>query len=260
MGNYTDGGSDMARINNATYAHQGSYSARIRDNSGTASSFWITYCQDVTGYSDLEVEFWFVAVSMDNSNEDFWVQFYNGSGWQTVATFAQGIDFQNNVFYNVVVPIPASQYAYTTCASIRFVCDASGNSDWVYIDEIEFRGFGGGRSPATGLAVAAAPSLEIDTDDDASVSALPTEVSLSRPVPNPFRGATTLSYALPEESRVVLEVFNVAGARVSTLVDGTKPAGVHAARIDGGTLGAGIYFARLQAGDRSVIRKVMLLK
>mgnify|MGYP002725747073 CR=1 FL=1 len=95
---------------------------------------------DVSGYTDLEVEFWYKPRSMEN-NEDFWVQYWDGSSWQTVASFASGSEFSNNQFYNEVVQIPAGTYTYPTDAKIRFRCDASGNSDYIYVDEVEFRGF-----------------------------------------------------------------------------------------------------------------------
>jgi serine protease len=139
FGSYTDGGGDCALYTGGSYAHQGSNAADIQDNSGTASSFYHTGSYDVTGYGELEVEFWFYAVSME-SGEDFWVQYFDGSTWRTVASYARGTDFNNNAFYNKVVPIPKGTYTYAANAKLRFMCDASGNSDDVYIDEIEFRG------------------------------------------------------------------------------------------------------------------------
>jgi serine protease len=156
MGNYTDGGGDMSRYTGGTYAHQGNAAADIQDNSGTASSFYHTVGYDVSGYTELEVEFWFYAVSME-SGEDFWVQYYDGSSWRTVATFARGTDFNNNTFYNKVVTISSSQYNFPTNARLRFMCDASDNNDDVYIDEIEFRGSGTG-VPAPVAGFSASPT------------------------------------------------------------------------------------------------------
>ncbi len=142
-GNYTDGGGDCYLYTGGTYAHQGSNAADIQDNSGVASSFYHTLGYDVSGYAELKVDFWFMAVSMDNSNEDFWLQYYDGSSWQTVETWARSIDFENNQFYHETVSISSSQYNFPANAQLRFMCDASGNQDDVYIDEIEFRGLGG---------------------------------------------------------------------------------------------------------------------
>ncbi len=141
-GSYTDGGGDCSRYTGGTYAHQGNAAADIQDNSGVASSFYHTLGYDVSGYIELEVEFWFYAVSME-SGEDFWVQYYDGTSWHTVVTYARGTDFNNNTFYNKVIPISSSQYNFPANAQLRFMCDASGNSDDVYIDEIEFRGLSG---------------------------------------------------------------------------------------------------------------------
>lgn len=136
-GSYQDGGSDCRRRSTG-YSHQGSYCADIQDNSGTSSSFYSKTGVDVhtPGYTQIEINFWFVAISMDNSNEDFWVQYYDGSTWHTVASFAKGIDFENNYFYNATVTINESSYNFPTDMKLRFMCDASGNRDDVYIDEI----------------------------------------------------------------------------------------------------------------------------
>jgi len=141
-GSFTDGGGDCSRYTSGTYAHQGSAALDIQDNSGGASSFFHTAGHDVSGFSNLEVEFWFYAVSMDKV-EDFWVQYFDGSTWQTVAVFTVSQDFVNGNFYNEVVSIPAGTYNYPANAKLRFMCDASGNADDVYLDEIEFRGYGG---------------------------------------------------------------------------------------------------------------------
>lgn len=77
---------------------------------------------------------------MDNSNEDFWLQFYDGSTWQTVETWAEGTDFNNGTFYNPSVDILESQYTFPSNMQLRFMCDASGNSDYIYIDEVVVTG------------------------------------------------------------------------------------------------------------------------
>ncbi|MGD9402787.1 MAG: choice-of-anchor D domain-containing protein [bacterium] len=83
--------------------------------------------------------------------------------------------------------------------------------------------------------------------------------------PNPFRDATTLRYYLAGGARVSLEIFDVGGRRVRTLVDGRRAAGEHFASWDGcdqegREAAAGVYFARLRAGDDSITGKLLLLK
>ncbi|MCP4265962.1 MAG: DNRLRE domain-containing protein [Candidatus Brocadiaceae bacterium] len=139
FGNYTDGGGDCSLYTGSTYAHQGSNAANIQDNSGTASSFSYTIDTDVDtpGYTQIEIDFWFKAISMDNTNEDFWIQYFDGLNWHTVATYAKGTDFDNDVFYHEKIYIDELNYIFPTNMKIRFMCDASGNRDDVYIDEIK---------------------------------------------------------------------------------------------------------------------------
>ncbi len=134
-GNYVDGGGDCRRYTGGTYAWGGSAAANIQDNSGTRSSFYTTAGFDVSGYSTITINFFFIGVSMEN-NEDFWVQYYDGSSWNTVATFARGTDFNNNSFYEANVTISSSSYNFPSNANFRFRCDASGNRDDVYIDDV----------------------------------------------------------------------------------------------------------------------------
>jgi hypothetical protein len=150
-GSYTDGGGDAYLYTGGTYAHQGSNAAGIQDNSGVASSFYHTVGIDVDnpGYTQIKVEFWFYAYSMDNSSEDFWVQYYDGSAWHTVATYARTTDFDNNVFYFKEVFIDEASYTFPTDSKIRFMCDASGDADDVYIDEVKVSATVGGAPPPT---------------------------------------------------------------------------------------------------------------
>ncbi|PQB05879.1 hypothetical protein BST85_13955 [Aureitalea marina] len=129
---WIDGGSDSRRMSTSR-SYEGNYSIRIRDN--TNSSTMTLNNVDLRGYSSVDVEFYFYAYSMEN-NEDFWLQFYNGSSWQTVASWARGTNFDNNTFYSTTVNIPASSYNFAANSGFRFRCDASGNGDHIYIDAV----------------------------------------------------------------------------------------------------------------------------
>lgn len=136
-GIWHDGGRDCKLYTGGTYAWSGSNAADIQDNSGVASSFYMTNGEDVStpGYVQLDVEFYFIAISMENG-EDFFVQYYDGSSWNNVADFVRGVDFNNNTFYVATVTILESGYTFPTNMKLRFMCDASGNRDDVYIDDI----------------------------------------------------------------------------------------------------------------------------
>jgi len=80
------------------------------------------------------------------------------------------------------------------------------------------------------------------------------------PQPNPFRAATIVSFDLRVASNVELEIYDVAGRLVATLVDEWKPAGRHKAILDGSHLPAGVYLARITTGDWRQTQKLVLLK
>ena len=82
--------------------------------------------------------------------------------------------------------------------------------------------------------------------------------------PNPFNPSTLIPYQLPGATQVRLEVFNVLGQRVTTLVDGERSAGFHTAVWDatnaaGQAVGAGVYFYRLSSRDALLTRKMVLI-
>jgi PKD repeat protein len=257
-GNYTDGGGDCALYTYGTYAWQGMNAADIQDNSGVASSFYHTGSYNVTSYNTLEVEFYFVAISME-TGEDFWVQYYNGSAWYTVAAYAQGIDFSNNTWYIATVTIPRSSYTFPTNAKIRFMCDASGNADDVYIDAITFRG--------TASVLSAEPTIERRDRSDGFVPIVSESstpeidmTGLMQNYPNPFNPSTTISFNLEAPSHVKLEVFNVEGKRVAMLVNGNRGEGIHHVKFDASKLSSGIYIYRFIAGDVMQSKKMLLIK
>jgi hypothetical protein len=89
---------------------------------------------------------------------------------------------------------------------------------------------------------------------------LPTAVQLRNNFPNPFNPSTTIEFALPRESRVMLEVYSILGERVATLVNETRPAGYHTVVFDASGLASGIYLYRLTAGDIVKMNKMVLMK
>ena len=136
---WADGGSDCYRYSGSR-SYEGNWSIRLRDNSGTRSAM-TSSSYDLSGYSSIEIEFYFYSYSMENG-EDFWVRFYNGSSWQTVATYARGTNFENNTFYVARVTLDASSYNLASNSRFRFQCDASANQDHIYIDAVTVTGFG----------------------------------------------------------------------------------------------------------------------
>lgn len=96
-------------------------------------------------------------------------------------------------------------------------------------------------------------------------SSLPEEFGLSQNYPNPFNPITEIRYALPSDCWVKLEVFNIAGQRVVTLVDESQQAGYKNTFWDGRDengrqTSSGIYFYRLQAQYFSNTKKLVIIR
>ncbi|MDD5765820.1 MAG: FlgD immunoglobulin-like domain containing protein, partial [Candidatus Marinimicrobia bacterium] len=97
------------------------------------------------------------------------------------------------------------------------------------------------------------------------VSVLPDKFALHPCFPNPFNAQTNIRYDLPEEGRVTIQLYNLMGQRVRTLIDRTQPAGSYSLvwdskNDDGTAIASGIYFLRFKAGSFSKLEKVTLLK
>lgn len=89
---------------------------------------------------------------------------------------------------------------------------------------------------------------------------LPTAFELAQNYPNPFNPTTRITYSVPTQSRVVLEVVNVLGQRVETLVNDVQPAGQHEVTFDASRLATGMYLYRLTSPSQTITRKMMLVK
>ena len=86
------------------------------------------------------------------------------------------------------------------------------------------------------------------------------EFQLSQNYPNPFNPSTTISYALPERSKVVLSIYNLLGQKILELFNGEKAAGSHSFVWNASTMPSGIYFYELKTDKYREIKKLILLK
>ena len=89
--------------------------------------------------------------------------------------------------------------------------------------------------------------------------------ALAPPTPNPSAASTELTFSLPAAAAATLDVFDVAGPRVRSLVREVQPAGRQSVRWDGrddrgGAVHGGLYFVRLVAGGRTATARLALLR
>lgn len=84
--------------------------------------------------------------------------------------------------------------------------------------------------------------------------------SIEQNYPNPFNASTSIRYSVPGATRVKVDVFDILGRKVETLVDEVQPSGRHQVSWHSGDQPSGTYFYRIQAGEYSETRKMVLLK
>jgi len=91
-------------------------------------------------------------------------------------------------------------------------------------------------------------------------SEIPNSMQLYGNYPNPFNPSTTIRYSVSGSAKVQLEVFDILGRRVQTLVNQTQQPGLYEVQFNGNRLASGVYFVCFKAGNFTKTHKIMLLK
>ncbi|MCP4582112.1 MAG: alpha/beta fold hydrolase, partial [candidate division Zixibacteria bacterium] len=89
---------------------------------------------------------------------------------------------------------------------------------------------------------------------------IPNTTILSQNYPNPFNSSTTIEYTLNESSNVKLEIYDILGRKIETLLDEQQAAGHRKINWNASQYSSGIYFYKLSNGDNSVSKRMVLLK
>ena len=210
---------------------------RLRDNS--SSSVMTTADLNLSAYQELTVDFTYVASSMDNPNEDFFLEISTdgGASFTQVEEWNLDDEFVNEVRYFETITIPGPFSANT---QVRFRCDASSNTDYVYIDDVNISGCVNG---------AALTNPGINVNSKPVTTSVVEELAL---VPNPVRDLLQVNFTLSVEEKVSLTVRSLQGQVLSqNLLQGQI--GTIQLEINVHTLPAGIYILQLssKSGNRS---------
>ncbi len=93
-----------------------------------------------------------------------------------------------------------------------------------------------------------------------STPAIPATLSLKQNFPNPFNSATIIPFTLSHEAKVMLEVFDLNGRRIGTLLNQRLKAGAHRVSFENDHLSSGVYIVRLKSNNTVQTRKMVLLR
>jgi hypothetical protein len=96
--------------------------------------------------------------------------------------------------------------------------------------------------------------------DDPFNIQIPNKYILMQNYPNPFNPITHIRFGLPKTSLVRIELYNILGQRVVTLLDERRPAGYHIVDLNGSNLSSGIYLYRIQSEGFMQMKKMVLTK
>jgi len=100
-------------------------------------------------------------------------------------------------------------------------------------------------------------NLITDVEDEDSN---PVDFYLSQNYPNPFNPTTKIKYTLPKASKVKIEIYNLLGQKIKTILNKPMPAGSHEVEFTANNLPSGVYLYSIEAGEFQQVKKMVLLK
>jgi hypothetical protein len=225
------------------------------------SGFWTVYLLKAANGSVLPVELTSFTARFDKLNDR---QNCVTLNWQTATE-------QNNFGFEVQRSVVSDQRTANTTAD-SWTLNAE---SWTKIGFVE--GNGNSNSPKeysfTDNTIKSGKYLyrlkQIDNDGlysysnevEVELENIPTEFALYQNYPNPFNPSTTIKFGLPMDSKVVLEVYNIVGQKVKTLINNeSKATGYHQVNFNANELATGIYIYRIKANDYTSTKKFVLMK
>ncbi|MBU1065049.1 T9SS type A sorting domain-containing protein, partial [bacterium] len=119
---------------------------------------------------------------------------------------------------------------------------------------------GGTKNVATSMVLSSYQSecynaVEIEPNTD-----IPEEYALLSCYPNPFNPTATITYFLPKQADILLQVIDINGRQIQSLYKGTRDSGAHRIHWNASYCPSGIYFVVLSSQNTTISKKVLLLK
>lgn len=231
---WIDGGNDCARTQSSN-SFEGLYSVRLRDNSSTSNA--VSPVLNLSGNNQVSIEFHTYANSME-SGEDFFIEFFNGSSYQVIGQYVSGTDFSNGSFFTDTIVLDAANYNFNTGNRFRIRCDASGNNDQVFFDQIIISGDN--------------PTAQAVTVIDENVSRLTSFNNAAEDniklYPNPT--STQITIEVKEVSYSEIMIFSTTGQLMTSL----EPSEGNLT-IDVSEYASGMYFIRFVSNGLAVTKR-----
>jgi hypothetical protein len=169
--------------------------------------------------------------------------------------------FEDTTMSNTeTVQVPAG--TFTNCVKSRQIKRYTSSGNVIYI---QYDYYAQGTGLVMSVREGEAPDVLVGYNTVTSVEvknelAVPTGLSLCQNYPNPFNPTTNISFNLPSKSFVSLNIFDIMGREVATIVSEELSKGNYSRQWNAIGMPSGVYFYRLQAGSFSETKKLILLK
>jgi uncharacterized delta-60 repeat protein len=234
----------------------------------------------VTGFSDSTNSYQdFATIKYDSSGNEVWVRRYNGPNNGTDEAMALALDKSSNVY---VTGYSGGGSLGMDYATIKYY--SNGDTAWVRryngpendddygqaiaVDDsgnVYVAGYTHGSTTKEDYCTIKYVKAPSGIVDEAGSQQKPAEFTLSQNFPNPFNPSTKIEFTLAKSGFVTLQIYDVLGRKVKTLLSENLPSGYKSViwdgkNDDGKEVASGVYFYQLRAGDYSEPRKMLLLK
>jgi len=208
---------------------------------------------------------WLTA-KFDSSGNLLWYnRFKANQSWEEYPYFALAGP-EDAIYITGNVGVVSGGTTYHGLETVRYNSD--GSNPWV-AEVNQYAGIGKGLALGSDLSLYAVGmfyysvlkySQSNPTGFEEISSEIPETFALNQNYPNPFNPSTKIRFNVPFESQVTLDVFNITGQKVVSLINGKLSAGYHEIIFNASDLLSGVYFYQLKAGEFTETKKMMLVK
>lgn len=170
------------------------------------------------------------------------------------------------VMYQMKPGCTSGEYYYDSVwFSDAYMDDHNDNQPFLFLEGNDIRGKCGGMGEFCPIGQGKLADNDTDIETSVTASLLPNEFKLHPNRPNPFNPFTAVLYDVPVAAHVRIDIYNILGQKVKTLVDEVKVPGTHEVLWNGTDehgiqVSTGIYLYNMQAGEFRQSRKMMLMK
>lgn len=200
------------------------------------------------------------ALTLDGVEADEWsITALKPAEWGKLSTSLLEFDLKRENVYEAAISFRGRRHLAETRDLATFTLRAE--SSWVHDGVISLN-----RVTLSNAETVSKPVIQASLVTQTGVTIeepgteLPKQTRLLPNYPNPFNPTTIITFELATAGDVQLEVFDMIGRRVATLLNTPSAAGKHEVRFDASELSSGVYVYRLSTGGESFVRKMMVVK